>query len=373
MSTYKVLQDIEAEDKLVGPLSLRQFIFAGIAALCFYVSFLAFTKGVGFLAVVFIPVGLFAGFFAFPWGGDQPTEIWALAKIRFFLKPRKRVWDQSGVKELVTVTVPKHIEHDLTNGLSEHEVNSRLHALANTIDSRGWAVKNVNISMYNPAAIATDTSDRLVGPTVLPQEVSNIDVRASDDMLDAEANPIAQHFENMLDASSQSHRQQLIAQMQQPADNTQPASSGSGPQTPNDYWFLNQPAPVAGQATFADASIVSPGSDLPVTAPHAATPTADEEALVEQLKAENARQHEVPAYGHMKLLQPTPGQAVGPAVKQQNFSSATQPKPPVTADTQAAIINLAQNDDLNVATIARQAHKQTEGDGNSGEVVISLH
>jgi hypothetical protein len=31
MATYKVIQDIEAEDKLVGPLSLKQFIFALIA------------------------------------------------------------------------------------------------------------------------------------------------------------------------------------------------------------------------------------------------------------------------------------------------------------------------------------------------------
>ncbi len=28
MATYKVLQDIEAEDKLLGPLTLKQFIFA---------------------------------------------------------------------------------------------------------------------------------------------------------------------------------------------------------------------------------------------------------------------------------------------------------------------------------------------------------
>ena len=31
MATYKVIQDIEAEDKLIGPLTLRQFIYAGYA------------------------------------------------------------------------------------------------------------------------------------------------------------------------------------------------------------------------------------------------------------------------------------------------------------------------------------------------------
>src|SRR5665213_108836 len=121
MATYKVIQDIEAEDKLLGPLSLRQFIYAGICVLCLYLSFLTLTKHVGFLIVVFAPVAIFTGFFAFPWKLNQPTEIWALAKIRFLLKPRRRIWDQSGVKELVTITAPKRIESNYTNGLSQTE------------------------------------------------------------------------------------------------------------------------------------------------------------------------------------------------------------------------------------------------------------
>src|SRR5580704_13538668 len=151
MATYKVIQDIEAEDKLVGPLSLRQFIYAAIAALCAYLSFVSLTKGAAFLLVIFVPVMLFTGFFAAPLGGDQPTEVWALAKIRFFIKPRRRIWDQSGVKDLVNITVPKKIEKAFSNGLSQSEVHSRLRALASTIDSRGWVIKNVNANLYDPA------------------------------------------------------------------------------------------------------------------------------------------------------------------------------------------------------------------------------
>ena len=91
MATYKVLQDIEAEDKLVGALTLRQFIYAGIAAFMLYMSFFSLTKHVAFLMIIFLPVALFSGFLAIPWHGDQPTEVWALAKRRFLLKPRKRI------------------------------------------------------------------------------------------------------------------------------------------------------------------------------------------------------------------------------------------------------------------------------------------
>jgi hypothetical protein len=39
MATYKVLQDIEAEDKLFGPFTLKQFIFGGITVVLGFIGF----------------------------------------------------------------------------------------------------------------------------------------------------------------------------------------------------------------------------------------------------------------------------------------------------------------------------------------------
>ncbi|MFA5004369.1 MAG: PrgI family protein [Candidatus Saccharimonadales bacterium] len=367
MATYKVIQDVEAEDKLIGPLSLRQFIYAGIAALCLYLSFLSLTKHAGFLAIFFMPVAGFTGFFAFPWGKDQPTEVWALAKIRFFLKPRKRIWDQSGVKELVTITAPKRVERNYSDGLSPTEVRSRLSALADTIDSRGWAIKNVNVNMYDQHGQPNlQSSDRLVNASSLPQEVSGLDITASDDILDEQANPVAHQFDAMINASSQARRQQLMTQLQQPTTEATPASQTSVA-APNDYWFLNQAAPApVGSSTFVDAPVVAPGTqDEPAGAPTADAPTAEEEALVAYLKAENASQHA--AYGHMKTVAPLSEQA---AAQNAALAQAKTVAPKMTPKDSAAIMNLANNDDLNVATIARQAKRQKGED--DGEVVISL-
>ncbi|NDG30951.1 PrgI family protein, partial [bacterium] len=41
MAVYTVPQDVEADDKFVGPLSFKQFIFIGIGAIAGYLSFLA--------------------------------------------------------------------------------------------------------------------------------------------------------------------------------------------------------------------------------------------------------------------------------------------------------------------------------------------
>jgi hypothetical protein len=363
MATYKVIQDIEAEDKLVGPLSLRQFIYACIAVLCLYLSFLSLTKHAGFLLIFFMPIALFTGFFAFPFGRDQPTEIWALAKIRFFLKPRKRIWDQSGVKELVTITVPKKVERQYTDGLSQTEVRSRLGALADTIDSRGWAVKNVNINMYGqPGQLDTQVSDRLVDASSLPQEVSNVDVTASDDIMDAQANPLAHQFDSMIAASEQARRQQIVTQLQQPNAGGQ---SLQAPQAPNNYWFLNQSAQApAGSAAFVDAAVVTPGGAAQSQTDD--NPTVEEQALVEKLKAENKEAHAV--YGNMKTLTPMSDQT---ATKKTVAEPEKPAAPKMTPKESAAIMDLARNNDLNVATIQRQANKQTDGD--DGEVVISLH
>lgn len=387
MATYKVLQDIEAEDKLVGPLSLRQFIYAGIAAICGYLIFLAFSKGVWPFAIIFLPPMFFCAFFAVPWGKDQSTEIWALAKLRFMLKPRKRIWDQTGAKELVTITVPKRIERHLTNGLNQYEVRSRLRALADTIDSRGWAVKNVNVNMYaQPSMLAMETSDRLVEASTLPQEVAAIDIRPSDDILDENANPVAHHFEDMITASATAHRQDIMNQMQAPVPAPAPPQQAA-PQ--NDYWFMHQPASAPpGQAMFGATPVITPGStddDVP-TAPHAATPTADEEAMVEKFKAENDSFSAV-TQGHMKVIK-TPEQLQAEAAARANVEAvlveqrqqANQHNPTVTPMDPNDImkLNLARNNDLTVATLARQmqqpqptAIRDKAGDG-SDEVVVSL-
>lgn len=375
MATYKVLQDVEAEDKLVGPLSLRQFIYAAISAFLLYLSFFALTKNVGFLLIFFVPPALFTGFLAIPWHGDQPTEVWAIAKLRFMLKSRKRIWDQSGAKELVTITVPKKIERSLTNGLSQTEVRSRLHALADTIDSRGWAVKNVNVNLSTGLRTDVATSDRLVDAMSLPQDVSGVDVRATDDMLDPSASPIAQHFDAMIQSAATTQRQQLLQQMQAPT--AQPSTLSNSAQ--NDYWFMHQPTPVAGQATLNDATVVAPGmttaSEPPAVA-QAVTPTSEEEALIAQLKATNQPHSTVD--DHLKHLK-TPAElaeeqrlfAAQKAAEVAKKQQVERQKAQVTSEKEAAIMNLARNDDLDVATIARQAKKEVQN--NDGEVVISLH
>jgi hypothetical protein len=232
-----------------------------------------------------------------------------------------------------------------------------LRALADTIDSRGWAIKNVNVNL-SAQPVPTDnsaSSDRLVDTMFLPQVVSNVDVQASDDILDEQNSLVAQHFNQMLGASEQAHRQQIVRQLQQ-ANNLNTAQRQSPlPASPNNYWFMNQPRTTNSTADYTTNGSVLQTAFMP-----------NEQLLTQQLKSR--RDESEDTYSHLRTIQPFAAQnPVSSAARQ----TAQNPSPTVTASPDPAILDLASNNDLNVATIARQAQKQTDETGD--EVVISLH
>lgn len=375
VATYKLIQDIEAEDHILGPLSFRQFVFGLIAAFLGYICFLLIVKHVAFLLVIFAPPMFFCAFFAFPWGGDQPTETWALAKLRFWFKPRRRIWDQSGMKEVVEITVPKKVEPVYTDGLSQTEVKSRLQALANTIDSRGWAIKHINAIGYMPQQ---SSGERLIDIPVVPP-APQIDGMPADDIMDAAHNPVAQQFQSMIEESSQQRRQRLMEELRKPL----PEGADGGVAQPAAQWFINHnpvPATPVPAATPVTAPTAQPAAATPAAAPAVnpsysalpATAAPDDPALSSQLKSQATQPV---AYSNLRTLQPlnsranaTPvnGPAAAPSGAAQNDTSG-----PMTASGDPAILTLSKNNDLNVATLAREAQR-AKGESQD-EVVISLH
>jgi hypothetical protein len=368
MATYKVIQDIEAEDKLIGPLTLRQFIYAAIALFFGYLSFFSIIKHAAIFAVLFLPIAAAAGFLCWPWSLNQPTEVWALSKIRFILKPHRRIWDQSGAKQLVTITAPKRTDIRLTNGLSQTEVKSRLKALADVIDSRGWAIKNVNLNLYSQPIplIAPEESDRLINIDSLPQDVPSVDIQAQDDILD-DNNPIAQHFEQMIATSNTSHRDQIVQQLQQalnqqqnPDNANQLIPKSRGKEQPVDYWFLNSnpTSEIPPNSAMFDQQLVRPSTNDSELV--SGQDVIDENDLIKLREKKSPD----PEFAHLRRLPVTP-----PVPKQ----SATLPaKPAMTPQRDPAILEFVGNDDLNIATIERLANEKQSKQQPPDEVIVPL-
>ena len=78
MAVYKVPQDVEAEDKLIGPFGFRQFIYLLIVA---FFGFVAFLLGRIFIGLILIPAPIILFFLAIalPLRKDQPTEVYLAA------------------------------------------------------------------------------------------------------------------------------------------------------------------------------------------------------------------------------------------------------------------------------------------------------
>ena len=302
--------------------------------------------------------------YVWPWSLNQPTEVWALSKIRFILKPHRRIWDQSGAKQLVTITAPKNTEPSRSSGLSQTEVRSRLRALADVIDSRGWAIKNVNLNLYSqPLPImAVNDTDRLIDIANLPQEVPTVDVQSTDDILD-ENNPISQHFQQMITSTNSMHHSQILQQLQtlngqqNPAIAAQPAPAQTNPDEPlPDYWFMNNPTPTkipADNAMF-DTQVVGPtGSPSSI---------ANEEISLMKLRENKTPD---PAFAKMRRLSSQKPETTQPP--------KTQAKPTMTPQQDPAILEFAGNDDLNVATIERLANQEQSKQQPPDEVIVPLH
>jgi hypothetical protein len=255
-----------------------------------------------------------------------------------------------------------------TNGLSQNEVHSRLEALANTIDSRGWAIKHINAVGYVPQQ---SDSDRLVNIPVVPPAETDA-TTPSDDIMDAEHNPIAQQFDQMISQSSQERRERLLEEMRKPA------TAAAPPVQQQSQWFMNS-NPIT-NTNAAVAPVISAPQAQAAPARAAGSPAqADDEASYELL-TKKLRFGENEAYGNLRTLQPSPAQpAVLPATddaatatQAAQDTSVTDAPGPMTAGGDPAILSLSKNNDLNVATIARQAEK-ARGGASQDEVVISLH
>jgi hypothetical protein len=292
------------------------------------------------------------------------------------------------MQELVTITAPKHVAQYVSDNLSQTEVKSRLKALADTIDSRGWAVKNASVNLFNQPAYGTTgaQSDRLIDLSSFAHEVPAVDVHASDDILDEQNNPTAQHLSQMISNSSQAHRQATLQNLKEVGTNKTRHQGGgksaSKNEPPPDFWFMHQPDPVktpAGYATFGGTHTVIPGTNYDRSA-QISPLTPAEESLLSQLHKQDGGQSA--AYGHTKVIQPMGAkhknkrsrggknapQRTSPTSRQSaNRERSTSPKP-----LNPAILELANNDDLTVATIARQAGKKPGPQPPDNEVVVPL-
>jgi len=322
MSVYKVPQDVEADDKLIGPFSFRQFIYLIIVALAIALAWGLGQLFIG-LAIIPLPIIVFFGALALPLRKDQPMEIFMAAMVSFYLKPHRRLWDPDGIDSLIEITAPKMVEVQLTKDLSQNEAMRRFGYLAEIVDSGGWAVRGAGVQAPN-SAMNTDAY-------FAAQQVQ--------DVLDSSSST-SQTLNQKLDQSDVRRHQEAINIMSQKITVQQPVVTQPVAQTPvNNYFNSATPA----EPSTAPEPVVEPSIG------YNPYPDSMQQTVIQPITAPQQPVVSAPA---------KPIVAPAPTTSEKVVS--------------AGIINLANNTDLSIEAIAREANRIHKKQDLSQEVVISL-
>ena len=156
MAQYKVPQDVEADDKLLGPFSFRQFVYLMIAG-----GLIALAVGLfqlfPLLALLPLPPVLLFGALALPLKKDQPMETYLAAVASFYLKSHNRVWMPGQREATITITAPKIADDGRTRNITGEEATHRLSFLADIVDTEGYAIKGAVADHVNAELVAEAT------------------------------------------------------------------------------------------------------------------------------------------------------------------------------------------------------------------------
>ena len=309
MAQYKVPQDVEADDKLIGPFNFRQFVYLLISG-----GLIAMAVGLFqiFPALAIIPVPFVAFFLALalPLKKDQPMETYLAAIISYNLKPRKRVWTPGQRESTILITAPKIVEEQRTRDITGEEATHRLSFLADIVDTGGYAIKGMG------------------GSSVMRDDLV-AEAAATPDMFDDYRSQV---INRVIDQDKMARHQDAIREMREAIER-------------NDIHNLNKETKSEGGIpAIVGTSGVLNREESEKTSQAPARPISPERSTQPIRPIQKVEQKEE--------LEPVP--------------KKEETKPP-----KADIIELANNPSLSVATIAKEANRLKGKD--EGEVFISLH
>ena len=290
MAQYKVPQDVEADDKLLGPFSFRQFVYLLVAGGCIAIA-VALFQLFPLLIIIPAPIALFFLVLALPLKKDQPMETYLAAIVSYYLKPRTRKWVPGQKENTIDIIAPKKVDNHRTKDITGEEATHRLSFLADIVDTEGYAIKGM-------------------GPTNQISEELVAEANAADDMFETS------RFDNLSEAIARDENAR------------------------HDEVVRGMREAIAKNEAINNGEVVK-----------------ETKMMEEQQKKINS-------------TTPPAKEKVADVEKSNGEEQKSQKKVEETA-SKASIIELANNPDFSVATIAKEANR-INGKGE-GEVFISLH
>ena len=135
---FIVPQFIENEDKILGPITVRQFILSLATFFIVFIEFKLFTLAPFILsAIITVAIG---GTFGFVRINGQPFHVFFLNFLQTMMRPGLRVWDKTpSTEELKLILKPVVIVDDESKGTARkpRPGSTRLRDLSLTVNTGG--------------------------------------------------------------------------------------------------------------------------------------------------------------------------------------------------------------------------------------------
>jgi len=359
MAEYTVPQDVEADDKLLGPFTARQLVYLFILVGCVGLAWILGQVFIPF-AIVPVPFIILFGALALPIRKDQPMETYLVALISFYTKPHKRLWTPGLPESTIEIAAPKKNEGPYIRSLSSDEVSHRLSFLSNLVDESG--------------RVMTQGGQ---GRSSLNSDVLS-EANSTQDIYEAAASNY--NLNQMMESADELRHKELVAKM---TEMIKASESPTFDQMPTIARFENRamataPPPSAAEVAAAATSDVIDNNQPQEAAPTSADTTSIEEvpAVAQSLASDDDIISAPVTYDNIEIApvvpvvqeQPTPT----PAAVVVDPAPTPTPAPPPAPQPVAispAIKGLAEQKDLSIATLARQAQRIKE---KQQEVFVSL-
>ena len=361
MAQYKVPQDVEADDKLLGPFNFRQFVYLLISG-----GLIALAVGLfqlfPLLAIIPVPFTLFFLALALPLRKDQPMETYLAALVSYYTKPRTKKWMAGQRDTTILITAPKVVEENRTRDISGEEATHRLSFLADIVDSQGFAIKGAGASPMREDLVAEANAT----PDMFEAYQSQVINRVIDQDKMSRHNDAVKEMRSAIERNTD----QTVTTDQEPAkiikredkemvteEPTQPENVMANPVPP----IAPQPEmPVFTQeeprfSSFGEEAILKPDMEI-----------ENSDVVVRpeiEIFSERAEKVRIPgAERPGEDIEEAPVETPAPQPQAQN-----NPTNPVND----SIMELAHNEDFSVATIAKEANRINRKE--KGEIFVSLH
>lgn len=179
---FQVPQNIDLEDKIIGPLTLKQFIILVVGGMIDYIWYTLFDAGLFIL--FFIPTTLLALALVFAKVQDQPFPKFLGSLALFVLKPKILTWGKT--PPLQIVEFQKKAKEQIVH--PKQSTESQIQKLAVIIDTQGWgaekrpenakaAPKETKKAKINPQISAPQSFNRFSGQESQTNKVASQTVK----------------------------------------------------------------------------------------------------------------------------------------------------------------------------------------------------